>query len=314
MEPPTPAPPAPRHRGEPPTGPGNTGDRTPGSRRRPRPGYPVTRPLTLVIALLVAATGLVATPGDANAARLMSLTEHTPRESMLAVYSPSMGKVIHNRVLHMPGTPSAPTFYMLPGLGGAEDGISWYDNTDIPGFFAHKRVNVVMPIGGRGSLFTDWDHDDPVLGRNKWQTYLTRELPPIVDGALRTTRVNAISGVSMSGGPALDLAIQAPHLYRAVASYSGCPGTTGPLGGAPDPTSQAEVLELAIRACHEPSNPSCVAGAPLGQHRGRTSDVLAASRRPATLGCDGGWRVLHHFDGCGVVLHGLIVAFHELVR
>ena len=176
--------------------------------------------------------GLAVVPGDADAARVVSVDDRSPRESMLSVYSPSMKKVIRNRVLHLPGKPYAPVFYMLPGVGGAEDGISWYDNTHIRQFFAGKRVNVVMPIGGRGSLFTDWDHDDPVLGRNKWQTYLTRELPPIVDGALRTTRVNAISGVSMSGGPALDLAIQAPHLYRAVASYSGCPGTTGPLGGA----------------------------------------------------------------------------------
>lgn len=34
----------------------------------------------------------------------------------------------------------------------------------------------------------------------------------------------------MSAGPALDLAIQAPRRFRAVASYSGCPGTTDPLG------------------------------------------------------------------------------------
>ncbi|GAA1482951.1 hypothetical protein GCM10009624_33910 [Gordonia sinesedis] len=119
---------------------------------------------------------------------------------------------------------------MLPGLGGAEDGISWLNNGGVREFFAGRRVNAVFPVGGRSSMFTDWQRDDPVLGRNKWQTYLTRELPGIVDREFRTTGVNAITGVSMSAGPALTLAEAAPRLYRAVAAYSGCPGTTDPLG------------------------------------------------------------------------------------
>ena len=203
---------------------------TPPVPRRPR-RFP--RSAALAVALVAAiGAGLAVVPGDASAARVVSVDDRSPRESMLSVYSPSMKRVVRNRVLHLPGKPYAPVFYMLPGVGGAEDGISWYDNTHIKQFFAGKRVNVVMPIGGRGSLFTDWDHDDPVLGRNKWQTYLTRELPPLVNRTMNGTGVNAISGVSMSGGPALDLATQAPWLYRAVASYSGCPGTANPLGAA----------------------------------------------------------------------------------
>ena len=44
-----------------------------------------------------------------------------------------------------------------------------------------KHVNVVMPVGGKFSMYTDWNADDPVLGRNKWQTYLTKELPAAVN-------------------------------------------------------------------------------------------------------------------------------------
>ncbi len=55
--------------------------------------------------------------------------------------------------------------------------MSWYNNTDVTNFFADKHVNVVLPVGGKYSMYTDWDADDPVLGRNKWQTFLTRELP-----------------------------------------------------------------------------------------------------------------------------------------
>jgi diacylglycerol O-acyltransferase / trehalose O-mycolyltransferase / mycolyltransferase Ag85 len=39
---------------------------------------------------------------------------------------------------------------------------------------------------------------------------------------------NAVGGLSMSGGSAIDLAIQAPGLYRASGSYSGCPATSDP--------------------------------------------------------------------------------------
>lgn len=83
-----------------------------------------------------------------------------------------------------------------------------------------------MPIGGKSSYYTDWIADDPALGRNKWQTYLTQELPPLMNRELNSNGLNAIGGLSMSGGAAIDLAIQAPGLYKAVGSYSGCPATS----------------------------------------------------------------------------------------
>ncbi|MCM6779047.1 esterase family protein [Nocardia sp. CDC159] len=149
--------------------------------------------------------------------------------SHIDVYSPSMRRVVKNRVLRAKHGP-APTLYLLTGAGGGTDGISWWDDTDVRKFFADKHVNVVMPIGGAFSLYTDWQTDDPVLGRNRWQTYFTRELPAVVDTHLGTTGRNAIAGVSMSAGSAIDLAIQAPELYRAVAAYSGCPWAADPTG------------------------------------------------------------------------------------
>ncbi|MGC4934842.1 alpha/beta hydrolase [Gordonia sp. DT30] len=168
--------------------------------------------------------------GDARATRLVSVRDVSATESVVEVYSTAMNKVVVNQVLHPPGRPGGPTVYMLPGLGGGEDGISWINNGGARGFFAGKRVTAVFPVGGRASMFTDWQNDDPVLGRNKWRTYLTRELPAIIDRTFHTNGVNAITGVSMSGGPALAIAESAPRLYRAVASYSSCPGTTDPVG------------------------------------------------------------------------------------
>lgn len=146
------------------------------------------------------------------------------------VYSASMDQVVQLQVLRPADTSVAqPTLYMLNGAGGGEDGANWLKQTDMPEFFADKNVNVVIPVGGYLSYYTDWIRDDPSLGRNKWQTFLTEELPPLLDDALGANGVNAIGGLSMSAGSVLDLAIQAPDLYRGVASYSGCAQTSDPV-------------------------------------------------------------------------------------
>ena len=49
--------------------------------------------------------------------------------------------------------------------------------TDIQGFFADKNVNVVSPLGGTFSWFTDWVGD----GSKQYQTYMTKELPPLIN-------------------------------------------------------------------------------------------------------------------------------------
>jgi S-formylglutathione hydrolase FrmB len=97
-------------------------------------------------------------------------------------------------------------------------------------FFRDKQVNVVVPFGGASSYFTDWRADDPVLGRQRWATFLTRELPPIIDAAFGGNGANAIAGISMAGTSVFQLALAAPGLYRAIGSYSGCVRTSDPQG------------------------------------------------------------------------------------
>ncbi|WP_068277656.1 alpha/beta hydrolase [Aldersonia kunmingensis] len=147
------------------------------------------------------------------------------------VYSAAMERVIQLQVLR-PADDSAPrpTLYLLNGAGAGVDGANWIKQTDIVDFFADKSVNVVFPIGGYAAYYTDWRSSDPKLGRNMWQTFLTQELPPVLDAALDANGVNAIGGLSMSATSVLDLAIQAPGLYRGVASYSGCAMTSDPVG------------------------------------------------------------------------------------
>ena len=50
---------------------------------------------------------------------------------------------------------------------------------------------------------------------------MTQELPPLINAEYETNGKNAVGGLSSTGGTAVDYAIQAPGLYRAVGSYSG---------------------------------------------------------------------------------------------
>jgi diacylglycerol O-acyltransferase / trehalose O-mycolyltransferase len=185
-----------------------------------------------VAALLLSALALIsnphatAQPAAASGARITGVERVTDRWQKISVYSPLMDTVIVNDVFRAPGNASAPIFYLLNGADGGVDNKGWFGLTDIPGFFGDKDVNVVSAIGGRSSYYTDWIADDQALGRNKWQTYLTQELPPLMDQELNSNGLNAIGGLSMSGGAAIDLAIQVPGLYKAAGSYSGCPATS----------------------------------------------------------------------------------------
>ena len=183
-------------------------------------------------ALVIATAGApVATPEPSGAAALDHVVQQNDRRWDVFVYSPSMDEVVPLQVLR-PADTSAPrsVLYLLNGAGAGVDGANWIKQTDIIDFFADKNVNVVIPVGGYAAYYTDWRSDDPVLGRNKWQTFLTEELPPVIDAVLGTNGVNAIGGLSMSASSVLDLAIQAPGLYRGVASISGCAMTSDPVG------------------------------------------------------------------------------------
>ncbi|SDD42751.1 Putative esterase [Rhodococcus tukisamuensis] len=71
-----------------------------------------------------------------------------------------------------------------------------------------------------------------MLGNNKWTTFLTQELPPVIDAGLKTNGVNSLAGISMAGTSVLNLAVAAPDLYKSVGAYSGCAETSTPAGRA----------------------------------------------------------------------------------
>lgn len=153
----------------------------------------------------------------------------------LTVYSPSMQRNVQNEIL-LPGGPDnaapRPTLYLMMGADGAAGGITWRTATDYEGFFADKLINVVTPKGSVSSMQADWYRDDPVTGTNRWSTYMTRELPQLIDAHFYGTGRDAIAGVSMSGGPALTIAGYDPERFVAAGSFSGCPATSGAIGAA----------------------------------------------------------------------------------
>ncbi len=175
---------------------------------------------------------LLADPKAPDGSHITRATYTDNRNIRLYVYSAAMDETYPVDVQRPADASKArPTLYLLNGAGGGEDDASWVKKTDIvKGFLSDKNVNVVQPIGGKWSYYTDWIKDDPVLGRNKWKTFFTQELPPLINAALGTNGVNAIAGLSTSGTSVLNLAIAQPGLYKSVAAYSGCAQTADPVG------------------------------------------------------------------------------------
>ncbi|GAA3026146.1 alpha/beta hydrolase family protein [Gordonia defluvii] len=187
----------------------------------------------VLMALLSGMLGIVAAGpavAERSPARIVKVEATGPQRLLVSVYSPAMKRNIPLDVLVPKGGRPAPTLYLLNGAAGGEGEGNWADKTSYASFFANKHVNVVTPLEGKLSYYTDWLRYDPKLGLNKWETFLTRELPPVLDARLHATGKNAVAGLSMSGTSALNLAVVRPHFYRAVASFSGCARTSDPIG------------------------------------------------------------------------------------
>lgn len=163
-----------------------------------------------------------------DGSRLVSLAALNGSQVDVTVHSAAMDRDITVRVIRA-ASEKRPTIYLLGGVEGNSEKFGWEQKADVEKFFSDKDVNVVIPFGGRSSYYTDWQRDDPKLGRNKWRTFLTEELPPLVDSAFDTSGKNAIAGLSMSATSVLNLAIAKPGLYQSVGAYSGCAMTSDPV-------------------------------------------------------------------------------------
>ncbi|WP_067826691.1 alpha/beta hydrolase [Nocardia inohanensis] len=147
------------------------------------------------------------------------------------VRSESMGRAVGVDVLRGHGGAPRPTLYLLDGVD-AEGVSDWLTKGGAADFFADKPVDVVLPSGGTGSMYSDWERPDAALGWNRWETFLTDELPRVIEGKLGGSGQRAIAGVSMGAQGAMMLVHRHPGFYRAVAGISGCYSTVDGTGSA----------------------------------------------------------------------------------
>ncbi len=190
--------------------------------------------ISVVLAAIAStiATGLICGIGPATAVSGRSYIDRVVAEPgklrAAYVYSAAMRRTIKVQLAGAESSSRRPTLYLLGGLGEQDPANSiWNIKTPVGAFFADKDVNVVLPIAGNGSMYTDWQRDDPKLGRYRWETFLTKELPPLIEKRFAGNGRRGIAGLSMGAGAAMVLAARNPRFYHVVASYSGCFTTEG---------------------------------------------------------------------------------------
>lgn len=118
-----------------------------------------------------------------------------------------------------------PSVWALDGMRARSDESGWTLSTNIAQFYADKNVNVIMPVGGAGSFYTDWDNEQNGVNY-KWESFLINELPAVLREGWRTNEKRAITGLSMSGTAAINLAEHHPEMFQFVGSFSGYLDTT----------------------------------------------------------------------------------------
>lgn len=167
-------------------------------------------------------------PGGVDVTRV---EYRTPRDVMVYIKSDAMPEqevkvnILLARDWYSSPDKTFPEVWALDGLRARDDESGWMIETNIAQFYADKNVNVIMPVGGESSFYADWDKPD--RGRNyKWETFLTKELVPILDNEFRSNKKRALTGISMGGTAAMNLAERNPHLFNFVGSFSGYLDTT----------------------------------------------------------------------------------------
>ncbi|MCE5290638.1 MAG: esterase [Nocardiaceae bacterium] len=200
-----------------------------------------SRALVLCAAALVtpfvaqAATSGIAAAMPAHAApaagaTVKRVTWMTDRRVELEIFSPSANGPVKVQLLlardwYAKPTAKFPVVYMLDGLRAQDDESGWTKDARAESFFAEKNANIVLPIGGQSSFYSDWQKADQ--GKHyMWETFLIKELPPILEGQWRSTKARSVQGLSMGGAAAMMLATRNPGFFKEASSFSGFLQTT----------------------------------------------------------------------------------------
>ncbi|WP_234974477.1 alpha/beta hydrolase [Williamsia sterculiae] len=155
------------------------------------------RRLVALLVTVAAATGLAVGIGGGTASAAGGVTSYVGTPGMPAVKVRTWT------------TPNAyRTVVLLDGLRATSDVSGWEHNLPgLPNYLNSKGINVVEPIGGLGSFFSDWDAVNNFSGypgyRYRWGTFLNSSLINWMDARGLRKSGYAIAGISMGGNAAM---------------------------------------------------------------------------------------------------------------
>lgn len=202
-----------------------------------------------VRAVLMALLALTVTAGAAIVAAPAASAAFNPDGFDFWVDS-DMGP-IKSRVFRAADGNTDRVVYALDGMRAREDLNGWEIETEVARELTRWNINVVMPVGGQSSFYTDWRRPSRFLGvppgsgsasgsssgsgglqifsagpgksyTYMWETFLTRELRDALRDRLGfNPHRNGVFGLSMGGSAALTLAAYHPDQFSFAGSFSG---------------------------------------------------------------------------------------------
>ena len=193
--------------------------------------------------------------------------EFDGRVQRWSIQSPTMKRIVEVEVMAQPNAATpAPMLYLLDGVSAPRVS-GWFGPGDIINRLGNENVTVVAPTQGNGSFYADWSNTDPSLGYMKWETFITEELPRVLEAPQADSRINfngkrGIGGLSMGASGAVRIAAKNPNLFHGVFGLSGCYSTVSQFGRT--------TIESTIKG--QDGNPSNIWG-PFGSSEWRANDV-----------------------------------------
>lgn len=169
-----------------------------------------------------------------QSATILSRTvEHDGRIECWAVASTAMGRIVHVQIKRPSTTKTpAPLLFLFDGVTAPRNS-GWLREGHLLEIMADQHVTVVMPTEASGSLYLDWPATDAVLGHCQWETFLIKELLPLLRQEQES--INPITelytaGLSMGAGAAVRIASRHPDLFHGTIGLSGWYHTTSRWG------------------------------------------------------------------------------------
>lgn len=153
------------------------------------------------------------------------------------------GVPLKSRIFRAADGNTSRVVYALDGLRARNDLNGWEIDTDVAAALTKWNINVVMPVGGENSFYSDWIAPSTFFGSGsagsstgssqklpyRLETFITRELKNALQARLgfSPTR-NGVFGLSMGGSAALMFAAYYPQQFSYAGSFSGYLNVSAP--------------------------------------------------------------------------------------